>query len=38
MGGSDSDVIAAYAVDPIGGTTGMRIEHVSVRAAAGRGP
>jgi thiosulfate reductase/polysulfide reductase chain A len=37
MGGSDSDVIATYAVDPIGGTTGMRIEHVSVRAAADRG-
>jgi thiosulfate reductase / polysulfide reductase chain A len=33
MGGSDSEVIASYAVDPIGGTTGMRTQHVKVRAA-----
>jgi thiosulfate reductase/polysulfide reductase chain A len=35
-GGSDSDVMRAYAVDPMSGTTGMRVQMVSVRAAAGR--
>ena len=33
MGGSDSEVIATYAVDPIAGTTGMRSQFVKVRAA-----
>jgi thiosulfate reductase/polysulfide reductase chain A len=33
MGGSDSDVIAEYAIDPIGGTTGMRTQLVTIRAA-----
>jgi thiosulfate reductase/polysulfide reductase chain A len=36
-GGSDSEVIATYAVDPMSGTTGMRTQLVRVRAAgAGR--
>jgi thiosulfate reductase/polysulfide reductase chain A len=35
-GGSDSDLIDTYAVDPMSGTTGMRTQFVSVRAAAGR--
>jgi thiosulfate reductase/polysulfide reductase chain A len=32
-GASDSDLIDAYAVDPIGGTTGMRTQFVRVLAA-----
>jgi thiosulfate reductase/polysulfide reductase chain A len=35
-GGSDSDLIDTYAVDPMSGTTGMRTQFVSVRVAAGR--
>ncbi|MFH1812488.1 MAG: molybdopterin-dependent oxidoreductase [Pseudomonadota bacterium] len=34
QGGSDSDVIRAYAVDPITGATGMRVQFVTIRAAA----
>ncbi|MEI7893583.1 MAG: hypothetical protein WCI05_10860 [Myxococcales bacterium] len=30
-GGSDSEILRNYAVDPIGGTTGMRTELVRVR-------
>jgi thiosulfate reductase / polysulfide reductase chain A len=33
-GASDSDLIRDYALDPIGGTTGMRTQFVRVRAAA----
>jgi len=36
-GGSDSDLIRAYALDPIGGTTGMRTEFVRVQPAPRRG-
>ena len=32
-GGSDSELIDSYAVDPMSGTTGMRTEFVTVRAA-----
>jgi thiosulfate reductase/polysulfide reductase chain A len=35
-GASDTDLIDAYAVDPISGTTGMRTQFVKVRAAAGK--
>jgi thiosulfate reductase/polysulfide reductase chain A len=35
-GGSDSEVIDTYALDPMSGTTGMRTQFVSVRAAAGK--
>lgn len=35
-GASDSDLIRRYALDPIGGTTGMRTEFVRVRPAAAR--
>jgi hypothetical protein len=35
-GGSDSAVMATYALDGIGGTTGMRVQFVKVRAAGGR--
>jgi thiosulfate reductase / polysulfide reductase chain A len=31
-GGADSDVIAHYALDPISGSTGMRVQFVRVRA------
>jgi len=33
-GGSDSELIDNYAVDPMSGTTGMRTQFVTVRAAA----
>jgi thiosulfate reductase/polysulfide reductase chain A len=33
MGGSDSDVIARYEVDPISGATGMRTEFVRIQPA-----
>jgi thiosulfate reductase/polysulfide reductase chain A len=36
-GGSDSEVMRDYAVDPITGTTGMRVQLVSVRAAGRSG-
>ncbi len=35
-GASDSDLIRNYAIDPIGGTTGMRTEFVRVRPAPAR--
>jgi len=35
MGGSDSELIRGYAVDPISGSTGMRTEFVKVRPARG---
>ena len=31
-GGSDTDLIDNYAVDPITGSTGMRVQFVQVRA------
>jgi thiosulfate reductase/polysulfide reductase chain A len=33
VGGSDSEVIEHYAVDPISGATGMRVQFVTIRAA-----
>lgn len=35
MGGSDSEIMRTYAVDPISGSTGMRMEFVKVRPAEG---
>jgi thiosulfate reductase/polysulfide reductase chain A len=35
-GASDSDLIRNYALDPIGGTTGMRTQFIKVRAVKGQ--